>query len=134
MIIVDTSVWIAANRKPRGSCAETLRALLDADEVALALPVRIELVPAAAKKDRPKLRRLLAALPLVVPTDDTWRLIESWAEGGHDAGYAFGIPDLLIAALANELGGLVWSFDSDFEDMEKLGFVRLYGLRDEGTS
>ena len=126
MIIVDTSVWIEANRKPAGSTATTLCSLLDADEVALALPVRVELVPAAARRHRAALRKLLAAAPLLVPTDETWGVIETWAERGRDAGYSFGLTDLLVAALAADVNGLVWSRDSDYTQMEKLGWVQLY--------
>jgi predicted nucleic acid-binding protein len=104
----------------------TLRALLDSDDVSVALPVRVEFVAAASKKQRPKLRRLIAALPLVVPSEETWRLVETWKARGIDAGYSFSLSDLLIAALAHELTGLVWSLDTDFDAMEKLGFVRCY--------
>lgn len=127
MIVVDTSVWVAARRKPAGEQAETLRGLLDADEVALALPVRIELLAGTAKKDRRAFRRALSALPIVMPTEDTWRLLESWVSPAADAGRRFGVTDLLIAALASELGGAVWTLDRDFDAMEKLGFVQLYG-------
>jgi predicted nucleic acid-binding protein len=37
------------------------------------------------------------------------------------------VTDLIIAALAYERTAHVWSLDSDFEHMEKLGFVQLYG-------
>jgi hypothetical protein len=33
---------------------------------------------------------------------------------------------LFVSILADELGGLVWSLDSDFERLEKLKLVRLY--------
>lgn len=126
MIVVDTSVWIAVRRKPAGDYAETLRALLDADEVALALPVRIELLSGTAKQDRRAFRRALSALPIVMPTEKTWRLLESWVAPATDAGQRFGITDLLIAALAHDLGALVWSLDRDVAAMAKLGFVQVY--------
>jgi len=126
VVFVDTSVWIAASRKPESKIARTLQELLDADEVGIALPVRIEFVAAAPRRHRTHLRRALAALPLSVPTEETWHTIESWAARARDAGYSLGIPDLLIAALASELVGLVWSLAKDFEAMEKLGFVQLY--------
>jgi len=44
VIVVDTSVWIDVHRRPAGRAAAALNALLDADEVALALPVQLELL------------------------------------------------------------------------------------------
>lgn len=126
MIVVDTSVWVAAERKPDSDDANALRALLRADEVALALPVRVELVSGIAAKNRRALRRGLSSLPVARPTDDTWKLLESWVPRAVDAGYHFKVADLLIAALASELGALVWSLDKDFATMEELKFVHLY--------
>lgn len=126
MIVVDTSVWVAATRSPGGEVAETLRTLIDADEVALALPVRMELMAGVARKDRAALRRALTALPVVVPSEDTWQTIERWIEPAANAGDRFAIADLLIAGLAHDIGALVWSLDSDFERMASRNLVRLY--------
>lgn len=126
MIVVDTSVWVASTRAPAGEVAATLRSLIDADEVALALPVRLELMAGVAQKDRAAFRRALSALPVVVPTEDTWRTIEDWIEPAASAGHRFAVADLLIAGLAQEIGALVWSLDADFERMASLDLVRLY--------
>lgn len=127
MIVVDTSVWVAARRDPHGPMAVTLDALIDADEVGLALPVRIELAAGIARADRAALKRALSALPVVAPSEQTWQLVERWIETAADAGQRFGLADLLIAALADELGALVWSLDADFVRLAKLKLVRLYG-------
>jgi len=126
VIVVDTSVWIDAHRRPAGSTARTLNDLLDADEVALALPVRLELAAGVARRDRPVLLRALSGLPLVRPSDETWRLIEKWVPQAADKGHRFGLSDWLIAALTNEIGGLVWSLDENFVNMEKLKLVHRY--------
>jgi predicted nucleic acid-binding protein len=126
VIVVDTSVWVASTRAPAGEVAATLRSLIDADEVALALPVRLELMAGVAQKDRAAFRRALSALPVVVPTEDTWRTIEDWIEPAASAGHRFAVADLLIAGLAQEIGALVWSLDADFERMASLDLVRLY--------
>jgi predicted nucleic acid-binding protein len=68
----------------------------------------------------------LSALPLLYPTDDTWRALDGWIERAASAGQRFGFGDLLIAALASETGSLVWSLDSDFARMEALALVRCY--------
>lgn len=126
MIVVDTSVWVAALRRQDSREAVVLSQLLDADEVALPVPVRLELVGGAAKADRSRLRSALSALPLLYPSDDTWRLIDRWVDRARDRGDSFGVGDLLIAALASEAGGLVWSLDSDFDRLAALGVIDLY--------
>jgi predicted nucleic acid-binding protein len=126
VIVVDTSVWIAAHRRPTGSIARTLEDLLEADEVALALPVRLELTAGVSRRDRRALLRALAGLPLVRPSDETWRRIENWVPAVADTGHRFGLSDWLIAALTAEIGGLVWSLDEDFGKMERLNLVRRY--------
>ena len=129
MIVADTSVWIDVTRRPQSRRADVLQQLLTADAVALPLPVRLELMSGVAKRHRSAFRRSLSALPVLRPTDETWRDLESWIEPAADAGFRFTVTDLLIAALAKELDALVWSLDGDFEAMEKLGFVRLYSER-----
>ena len=126
MIIVDTSVWIAAQRQSQGEISRTLLSLLDADEVALALPVRLELLAGVGKADRRRFLRALSALPVLAPTEDTWQPLDEWVSRAADAGERFAVTDLLIARLAEEIGGLVWSLDADFVRMERLKLVDLY--------
>jgi predicted nucleic acid-binding protein len=126
VIVVDTSVWIAAQRQPR--VEKALQQLLEADEVALAWPVRFELWAGVAKHDRKRHRLAFGSLPQLVPTEETWLALTDWVATAADAGQRFAISDLLIASMTAEIGGLVWSLDKDFEWMEKLGFVSLYAL------
>jgi predicted nucleic acid-binding protein len=126
VIFVDTSVWVAAFRSAAGAEAEVLRRVLDLDEVALAAPVRVEILAGAAARDRPRLRRLLSALPTAYPSASTWALIDSWLELAAAAGERFGFADLLIGALAAEQGGSLWSLDSDFGRMAALGWLQLF--------
>jgi predicted nucleic acid-binding protein len=127
MIVVDTSVWIAALRSSSSPESLTLGGLLDADEVALPVPVRLELLSGAGKSDRIALRRALSALPVLYPVDHTWQLLDAWVERAAAAGQRFGVGDLLIGALAAESGALVWSLDADFARLERLKLVQLYG-------
>jgi predicted nucleic acid-binding protein len=126
MIFVDTSVWIAALRSREGEEARYLQNLLDRDEVALAAPVRVEILVGASGRDRPRLRRSLSALPVFYPNAATWTLIDGWVDTASAAGEHFGFADLLIGALAAQQQAAVWSLDSDFGRMARVGLLKLY--------
>ena len=127
MIVVDTSVWIAALRGADGAEAATLRGLLDADEVALPVPVRSELLMGASGVTRTHLADRLGALTVLYPTDDTWRTLDSWTERASRSGHTFSVVDLIVGILASDVDALIWSLDKDFERLEKLKLVRLFG-------
>lgn len=93
MIVVDTSVWVAAFRAGAGREAIHLRELLETDAVALAAPVRVE----------------------ILSLDRVGR-----------SGERFGLADLLIAALAVDEEAPVWSLDSDFARMARLGLLTVH--------
>ena len=126
MIFVDSSVWIHALRDGASPEAVHLRTLLDADEVALAAPVRLEILGGASKRDRRRLRSVLGALPLFFPAEPTWERLDRWVDRAGDADRRFGFADLLVAAIAADHDGATWSSDRDFERMAALGFVRLH--------
>lgn len=124
MIAVDTSVWIDFFRG-RQPVADRVAVALDEDELALPVPVRIEVLSGARRAERPRLARLLSALPLLSPSDQTWQRIEDWVSTGAAAGHRFGVADLLIAAIAAENDCGIWSLDADFVRLARLGLVRL---------
>ncbi len=126
MIFVDTSVWVETLRSARSLRAAHLRELLDADQVALSIIVRLELLAGARRSERGRLERVLSALPLYTPSETTWATIATWVEKASDSGERFGIGDLLIGAIAAEHGGAVWTLDRDFARMAQLGFIRLH--------
>jgi len=126
MIVVDTSVWVSVFRRRTSGEAETFVALLDTDEILLPAPVRTELFAGVRSVHRQALQRVLTALPVAYPTEDTWKQMDQWAIQGAQRGQSFGVGDLLIGALARENGALVWSLDTDFQRMARLKFVDLY--------
>ena len=104
MICVDTSVWVTALRARDSAAGRRLDDLLDRDEVALLVPVRVELLSGVSRAQKPRLRRALSGLPVLFPTDATWRRIDGWVGRAGDRGHRFGVGDLLIAAIAADRG------------------------------
>jgi predicted nucleic acid-binding protein len=128
VIVVDTSIWIRALRSTAAAEAITLRSLLEADEVALAAPVRSELLMAARLTDRTRLERELKGVPLLYPSDDSWRTLDRWTLIASRSGATFSVSDLLIGVLTTEIGGLVWSADSDFSRMAALKLIQRFSV------
>jgi predicted nucleic acid-binding protein len=126
VIVVDTSVWIAALRQPAFPDGGVLRSLIDADLVALPVPVRTELLIGTGGRTRDRLARTLGALPLLYPTDQTWYTIDDWSARAGKRGERFSLGDLLIGALAADQQALVWSLDEDFKRLAGLGLVQMY--------
>ncbi len=126
LVCVDTSVWIEFFRGSDEAVVQELHRLLDADLVALPVPVRLELTSGATRSEGPRLRRLLSALPILLPTPTLWSKLEGWVEQAKKSRQRFGAMDLLIAGIADEHGSTVWSRDADFARLAKLGLVRLH--------
>ena len=84
MICVDTSVWVAALRDRSSVAGRRLDELLDRDEVAMPIPVRVEILSGVSRAQEPRLRRALSGLPLLFPTDATWERSTVGSERLHN--------------------------------------------------
>jgi predicted nucleic acid-binding protein len=126
VIAVDTSVWIAFFRGPDRRTPVRHRDLLDADAVGLPAPVRVELLSGTSRAEFPRLRRLLAALPVGYWTAATWLRIDRCLEVAVARGESFGAGNLLIASLAAKHRWALWSLDHDFVWVARLGWVELH--------
>ena len=128
MIFVDTSVWVEALRAGQSETALHLGVLLDSAAVALSAPVRVEILSGASHRDHIQLRRVLSALPLFFPTEQTWTRVDDWLDRARAAGERFGFADLLIAAIAADHHAAIWSLDRDFMRMARAGFVGIHKM------
>lgn len=126
MIFVDSSVWVAALRSGISREARHVMELLEERRIGLPAPVRVEILSGASARDRVRLRRGLSGLPVFYPDESTWSLIDEWIELAAASGERFGFADLLIGALAAGNDAELWSLDSDFERMARIGLVRLH--------
>lgn len=119
-------MWIGGLRGWPESLREELALLLDRREIFLPVVVRLELLAGASQKQQPLLAKTLAALPSAEPSLATWARIEGWIQAASARGKQFGIPDLLLAALAAESAAPVWSLDRAFPTMAEFGWIKLY--------
>jgi predicted nucleic acid-binding protein len=128
LIFVDSSVWISAFRDGKSPEARGLTRLLDSDEVALSIPVYLEvLTRTVTREKRYHLQRALSALPVFYPSTETWARIGKWVERAAGRGSRFGTRDLLVASIAADRSAPLWSLDVDFERMARLfQFVELF--------
>lgn len=126
MILVDTSVWIEYFRKKDSPVTKRVQDLLDTDAVVLSRIAFLELLSGAKKTEIPKLMRVFSAFPLYLPSEKAWTRIENWIQTALDQGQRFSATDLLIASTTVDHNAVLWSLDSDYKRMEKLGFLKLY--------
>lgn len=124
MIIVDTSVWIAFFNRPASQEKEEVDHLIDTEEAVMVGVVLAELVQGTRSiKEKRLIKEALLALPYFETSQSTWLLAIEISSKLLQAGITLGMPDLVIAALAQEHKSSVYSLDTDFK---KISGVQLY--------
>lgn len=114
--LLDTSVWNRLDRAP--ALAAEVTALLRHGEVGYTAIERLEVLRSARHIDHyRRLTPLFAALPKVALTEAALlraeQVHEQLVQRGHHRGVK--IPDLLIAATAEEAGVQVLHYDHDYD-------------------
>ena len=125
MVLVDTSVWIEFLDRDNPSVGVDLEALLRRGEVATAGMVLAELRRGC--RSTPQVRGLLEAMePLVYlePDRDAWLRAGELSAECSVRGFAVGIADCLLAALAMRESASVFTLDRDFEHIPRLRLFR----------
>ena len=117
--LVDTSVWIRADRKRRSPLQERLKGFIISGAAFICWPVRAELLIGA--RDEARLETLddqLSALPHLAVTEETWRQGSRIGRSLARTGKTVPLVDLLIASIAMGSGMTLWTVDLDFERIE----------------
>jgi predicted nucleic acid-binding protein len=124
--LVDTSIWIRADRKGHASVKERLTGLLVSGSVWICWPIRAELLVGVKTPDSwIALDERLASLEHASITDDTWHRA---ARLGHDLarkGQTVPLSDLLIAVAAMDQRLPLWTADSDFKRIASVAPLEL---------
>ena len=127
MVLVDSSVWIAAARRDGDlGCKVALERLLEEYEAALCPPVRLEVLGGARQVDRLRLRNAFSILPFFQVTEAVWERALALAWKLRDAGHTVPWNDILIAAVSLDRGCRVYARDRHFEVMREVAGLRLY--------
>lgn len=123
--LVDTSVWIRADRKKQKELQERLKRLIVAGTAHICWPVRVELLIGAKDEERfQSLDEQLSVLPHLAITDQTWRESARVGQKLARSGQTVPLIDLLVASVAIESGMTLWTVDSDFERIEAVTKLR----------
>jgi len=129
MIIIDSSIWIEFFRQKSHRCKAEVMRLIDEETISMPYLVLAEVLMGAKKSDAQMLSATLSALPVCYPSQQTCQFVTDFIGIARRRGYVFGFADLLIAAIAREIHASIWTLDSDFLHMEKIGITRLHGWR-----
>lgn len=124
--LIDTSVWIRADRKRDSQVSERLKTLLRLGAARVCWPVRAELL--VGVKDEQQWATLddsLSAIDHVPVTENTWRLASKSGWKLARRGQTVPIVDLIIAAAAIEADLVLWTVDSDFDRIADVSPLQL---------
>ncbi len=125
LVLIDSSAWFNffRGKEPALSVVQTL---LKEKRACICGPVATEIVQGIKNsKEASGIKTLLAALPQLEITWDTWLKAGELSLSHRNKGITFTLPDLLIATVAHEYNVPLFTFDSGFEMFENL---TLYSL------
>jgi hypothetical protein len=124
--LVDTSIWISADRKGHGTLKSRLAELTVSGAAWICWPIRAELLIGVKTPEHwTTLDEQLAALHHAPVTGDTWHRA---ARLGHDLarkGQTVPLSDLLIAVAAMDQHLPLWTADSDFKRIATVAPLQL---------
>ncbi|MDH5668187.1 MAG: PIN domain-containing protein [Nitrospira sp.] len=119
--LVDTSVWIRADRKGQDVLKARLVEMLIAGSVWICQPIRTELLIGVKTPERwGILDKQLSALEQAPLTDQIWERAARIGQQLARKGQSVPLTDLVIAATALHYGLTLWSVDGDVQCIQKV--------------
>lgn len=124
--LVDTSVWIRADRKANKALKNRLAELTVAGVAWICWPIRAELLIGVKSQEKwAELDGELAALTHAPVTDDSWRRAALLGHTLARKGNTVPLADLLIAVCAMDHNLPLWTADSDFKRIALVAPLKL---------
>jgi len=127
MVIIDSSVWIELFRKD-GDAATSLAVenLVSEFSAVLCGPVKMEVIGGARPHELRRIQELFDLLPYLPETEKLWEQTAHFYQQLRGAGLTVPWMDAMIAGLAARRNYKVFARDKHFQEMGRLGFVKLY--------
>ncbi len=117
LLLADTSAW---HHSSSARVSDLWRRNVDENRVAITAPVRLEILfSARSGRDYDDITTELSALHQLPCGDEAWeRALDVQRRLAHKKALhhrSVRIPDLLVAAVAELEGAVVWHYDEDFD-------------------
>lgn len=124
--LIDSSVWIRADRKGHEALKQRLRTLIIAGSAWICWPIRAELLMGVkSRREWTALEERLAALEHAPLNEETWRRAARLGHSLARGGQSVPLSDLLLAAAAIERDLVLWTVDADFKRIASVAPLRL---------
>lgn len=120
MILVDSSVWIAAWRGADDQVVATLSQLVESEAAAINPLIRVELLQGAKDAGHQRaLQTLITPIP-ILPLEDIWEDVPRYALRWRSRGVTITTIDAIIATQSIATRHALWSLDKVFTRIEGL--------------
>ncbi|MFZ4405349.1 MAG: type II toxin-antitoxin system VapC family toxin [Pseudobdellovibrionaceae bacterium] len=120
-VLVDSSVWIAAQSVKNKECLQLKRLIKNRESVFVALPIQAEVCQGArGETEFRKLWDAFLGFPFLELTDIHWHLSAANYFNCRKKGVTPTTLDCLIATLAKQYDVPLWSLDKNIERMRPI--------------
>lgn len=119
--MVETTIWVDHFRASTPKAVkDQVLPIVNQRSICVVEPVLFELFAYVARRDRRRLERYFALVPVLAVQPTLWRDAAALGQRCVDAGLSLPSMDLLIAAASIHHGTGVVTFDRHFADIAKL--------------